>query len=269
MQMNIDFSSPVNIWDDRKEFPHHSPAPSPTNSVTPFVHRRHVKYKNTLGAFKILSKKKINFCKNVKFLQNKFKRKKVDVVFVSAAEQRRLANHQYHKDSCIVHFLAIEKLGDIHNEADFLYFLFWRNILAERSERILNMPVGLRSRRRFLIFVLQFQIYGLWQSITPKKNKTKAKTNKPWDHLHRCCKQISPMSCENSLSHSWDLTYEDSPFAVWPCMSIHPDVLTAKYFNSLFSNLPITHIMNRDSWFSFWFLILPPFCPEGLLNLKP
>jgi len=55
------------------------------------------------------------------------------------------------------------------------------------------------------------------------------------------------MLCENSLSHSWDLTYEDSPFAMWPCMSIRPDVLTAKYFNSAFSNVPITHIMNRDS----------------------
>lgn len=67
-----------------------------------------------------------------------------------------------------------------------------------------------------------------------KKEKTKAKTNRPWDHLHHCCKQISPMSCENSLSHSWDLTSEDSPFAARPCMSISPWSSKGKIFQQHF-----------------------------------
>lgn len=83
-----------------------------------------MKYKNTSGAFKVLAKNKINFCKNFKFLQTKLKRKKMGVGLVSAAEQRRMANHPHHKDSCIVHFLAIEKFGGINNKTDFPHFLF-------------------------------------------------------------------------------------------------------------------------------------------------
>lgn len=264
----MDFSSPVNIWDDTKYFPHHSPHQFCNTFCAP---PRYVKCKNTSGALKVLEKKKIDFCKNFKFLQTKFKRKKLEAGFVSAAEQRRIANHPSHKDSCIVYLLVIEKFECINYEAHFLhlFLLNEHSFLAEISDTTLNMPIGLRSRRRFLIFVLQIQMYGSCRTLTPKKNKPNPKPNKPWDHLHHCCKQISPMSCENSLSHSWDLMYEDSPFTVWPCMSIHPDVPTAKYFYSAFSSLPITHIVNRDSWSSFWFLILPPFCPEGLLNLKP
>lgn len=52
------------------------------------------------------------------------------------------------------------------------------SFLAESSEWSLNMPIGLRSKTRFLIFVLQIQVYGLCQSITLKKNKRKAKRKK-------------------------------------------------------------------------------------------
>lgn len=64
------------------------------------------------------------------------------------------------------------------------------------------------------------------------------------------------MSCENFLSHSWDLTYEDSLFAVWPCMSIHSDVPTAKYFNSAFSNLPI-HLYYEEKQLIFPLIFNP------------
>lgn len=98
-----------------------------------------MKYKNTSGPLKVLAKNKINFCKNFKFLQTKFKRKKLEAGFVSAAEQRRIANHPHHKDSCIVYLLVIEKFGSINN-GDLLHLFFWRNI-----------PFLLRSQRQLWI----------------------------------------------------------------------------------------------------------------------
>lgn len=101
--------------------------------------------------------------------------KKGEVGFVSAPGRRRMPNERHHTDSCIVHFLATETSRDRFVS---LSLQKEHSFLTKSSERTLNKPEGLRSRRRFLIFVLQIQIYGLCLSITLKKNKTKQNKKK-------------------------------------------------------------------------------------------
>ena len=100
--------------------------------------------------------------------------KKGEVGFVSAPGRRRMPNERHHTDSCIVHFLATETSRDRFVS---LSLQKEHSFLTKSSERTPNKPEGLRSRRRFLIFVLQIQIYGLCLSITLKKNKTKQNNN--------------------------------------------------------------------------------------------
>ena len=100
--------------------------------------------------------------------------KKGEVGFVSAPGRRRIPNERHHTDSCIVHFLATETSRDRFVS---LSLQKEHSFLTKSSERTPNKPEGLRSRRRFLIFVLQIQIYGLCLSITLKKNKTKQNNN--------------------------------------------------------------------------------------------
>lgn len=209
---------------------------------------------------------KINFCKNVKFAQIKFKRKKREARFLSGPEQRRMANERHRTDSCIVHFLATETFRD-----RFVSFSLQKehSFLTKTSERTLNKPVGLRSRRRFLIFVLQIQIYGLCLPITLKKNKTKQnKKRNEWDDLHHCSKQISPVSCENS-----------SPqlrFNIWGLTLWHVALHVHSFSHSnckifLIVLLQFTyHPYYEQRQLIFLLIFNPsPFCPEGLLNLKP